>query len=62
MHKDVTVVEGEKLTLECVVHGTPPLNISWTFGKYPFIRFKSDSMAVCHCVKLAYMWFKRVYL
>jgi len=50
------------LTLECVVHGTPPLNISWTFGKYPFIRFKSDSMAVCHCVKLAYMWFKRVYL
>lgn len=32
MLKDVTVVEGEKLTLECLVHGTPPLNISWTFG------------------------------
>lgn len=32
MQKDVTVVEGEKLTLECVVRGTPPLNIAWTFG------------------------------
>jgi len=32
MQKDVTVVEGERLTLECVVHGTPPPNISWTFG------------------------------
>lgn len=32
MLKDVTVVEGEKLTLECVVRGTPPPNISWTFG------------------------------
>ena len=40
MQKDVTVVEGEKLTLECVVRGTPPLNIAWTFGKYPFIRFR----------------------
>jgi len=32
MQKDVTVVEGEKLTLECIVRGTPPPNISWTFG------------------------------
>jgi len=32
MQKDVTVVEGERLTLECVVRGTPPPNISWTFG------------------------------
>jgi len=32
MHKDVTVVEGEKLTLECQVYGSPPLNISWTVG------------------------------
>jgi len=58
MQKDVTVVEGEKLTLECIVRGTPPPNISWTFGKYPFIHFKSNSMAVCHRVKLAYIWFK----
>jgi hypothetical protein len=61
MQKDVTVVEGERLSLECVVRGTAPLNISWTIGKYPFIHFNSDSMAVCHRVKLAYMWFKCVY-
>jgi len=30
--KDVTVVEGEKLALECHVFGSPTLNISWTFG------------------------------
>lgn len=32
MQKDVTVVEGEKLALECVVQGKPHPNISWTFG------------------------------
>ena len=61
MPKDVTVVEGEKLKLECDVHSPAPRSISWTVGKYPFIHFKSNSMAVCHRVKLAYIWFKRVY-
>lgn len=32
MPQDVTVVEGEKLMLECVVRGTPLPNVSWTFG------------------------------
>jgi hypothetical protein len=40
MQRDITVVEGEKLKLECLVIGTPPPEISWTFGKYPFIQFK----------------------
>jgi hypothetical protein len=43
MQKDVTVVEGEKLKLECVVVGKPPPDISWTFGKYPFIHLKVTS-------------------
>jgi len=55
MPQDVTVVEGEKLMLECVVRGTPLPNVSWTFGKYPSIHLKSDSMAVCHLVKLAHL-------
>jgi hypothetical protein len=38
IQKDVTVVEGEKLKLECVVFGIPPPEISWTFGKYPLIH------------------------
>lgn len=32
MQADVTVVEGERLMLECVVRGTPLPNVSWTVG------------------------------
>ncbi|KAJ9576024.1 hypothetical protein L9F63_007124 [Diploptera punctata] len=34
--KDVTVVEGEKLKLECLVYGTPQPQISWRFGNETF--------------------------
>lgn len=41
MKKDVTVVEGEKLSLECTVRGgTPPPNVSWTVGNQTY--YSSD--------------------
>ncbi|PSN55902.1 hypothetical protein C0J52_00466 [Blattella germanica] len=36
IHKDITVVEGEKLKLECLVFGKPTPSIYWKHGKYPF--------------------------
>ncbi|XP_023705835.1 neuroplastin isoform X1 [Cryptotermes secundus] len=38
MQKDVTVVEGEKLKLECVVLGKPSPEVSWTFGNETYYR------------------------
>jgi hypothetical protein len=40
IQKDVTVVEGERLKLECIVLGKPSPEVSWTFGKYPLVNLK----------------------
>ncbi|KDR06553.1 Basigin [Zootermopsis nevadensis] len=48
MQKDVTVVEGEKLKLECMVFGRPLPEISWTFGNETFYRSRDRVMLQEH--------------
>lgn len=48
MQKDVTVVEGERLKLECIVLGKPSPEVSWTFGNETYNRSRDRIMLQEH--------------